>query len=178
VQVVPVCDTEHAVSPKDRRCYDYWIGHNQRILSRFPTGARDLIRSLQPFNPYKRGETGTAHPIYILNKLANQDKHRQPLQVTGFYQGGFLTLKENSRMTIIMNPRPYITTILDHDCIFAEMTVPTSQPADAQEAKPLTCITFDKNGPGAHIRVYEFLIEMHNFIRDEIVTKFEPFFTS
>jgi hypothetical protein len=56
------------------------------------------------------------------------------------------------------------------------VTMPASQPSENVEFKIASHITFDKNSPASGAPVYEFLINMHDFIRDEVIAKFEPFF--
>jgi hypothetical protein len=78
----PVYSTEFPVTPK-AKAFNTWVSDHNSILSKFPAGAVDLIRQLQPFNTYNRGQWFSSHPIYSLNKIANQDKHKMPLKVSG-----------------------------------------------------------------------------------------------
>jgi hypothetical protein len=46
----PVYLTEFSPNQRERT-FETWTRDNQTVLSRFPTGALDLVRRLQPFNP-------------------------------------------------------------------------------------------------------------------------------
>jgi len=154
------------------RAFDTWVRDYQGILSKFPAEAVDLIRQLQPFNPDKRGNIGASNIIYILNKLANQDKHKMPLHVAGVHDCdtfiGHLTTTGPFR---IEAGQP-----LEHNSVLMEVTVSASDPASDFQLKVATHIAFDKDGPALGAPVYEFLVYIHSFVRDEIVANFEPFF--
>jgi len=175
----PVCEIEFAsIAIKQKWCFKAWLRQYQSIISKFPTGAIDLIRQLQPFNPYKGSQTGTNHPIYILNSLANQDKHKMPLKVTGINQDGpmHLSRSDGRPVTISAGTTFQFDKTLEHNSVILEMTMPASQPIDNFQVSAVTYIAFDKNSPAPNAPVYEFLINMHDFVRDEVIAKFEPFF--
>jgi len=154
------------------RSFEGWIKRNQRILSKFPAGAQPLITQLQPFNAYKENQVGSHHPIFILNKLVNDKKHKIALQITGVHSYGVHAGHLKLTGPAHIGPgQP-----LQHNSVITEVTVPVSDLSPNFEIKVATYIAFDKNGPLLGAPVYEFLIYMHSFIRDEIVTKFETFF--
>ena len=155
------------------RSFEGWMKSNKRILSKFPAGAQSLIRQLQPFNVYKESQVGTRHPIFILNKLVNDKKHKIALQITEAHSYGIHTGNLKISGPARIGPeRP-----LRHNSVITEVTVPVSGLAPNFGISVATNIAFDENGPVFGAPVHNFLIYIHTFIGDEVVTKFEPFFS-
>jgi len=169
----PIYLTESSLNLKEGT-FEKWVRVNQAVLSKFPTGALDLIHHLQPFNPYNGSQVGSSHPIYVLNKLSNQDKHKMPLKVSGVNQDGPFHLP--GPLTICGGTTFQVGKILEHNSVILEMIVPASQPTQNFQVSAMTYIAFDKNSPASSAPVYQFLVNMHDFVRDEVFTKFEPFF--
>lgn len=168
----PVFLTEFSPMPKNRT-FEAWVRKNQKVWSKFPTGAQTLIRQLQPFNAYKGSQTGTSHPVFILNRLVNEKKHKMPFQLTGVNQNaGFFA----QNLTLSGPTRIGGAQILEHNSIIHYLTVPTSQSTENIKVIGATHISFDKNGPALGAPVYKFLVDTYDFVRDEVVAKFEPFF--
>ena len=141
-----------------------------------------MIRQLQPFNPDKQGKFGTNHILYVLNKLANQDKHKIPIHVSGINQNlgalvrGPIKVTAHSLAEARDNPLMITTGPLKPNSVIVQLTVPTNQPANDIEPQIAAYIAFDQEEPAAGAPVYEFLVNIHDFIRDEVIANFEPFF--
>ncbi|MCW4013947.1 MAG: hypothetical protein NWF07_13315, partial [Candidatus Bathyarchaeota archaeon] len=126
----PIYCTEFSSADK-KRAFEDWFRKNKRILDKFPARAVNLIRSLQPFNPDTRGNTGTSHILYLLNRLANKHKHQIPLKIAGVNRDngipnrGLGILKAEDGFTVRGLPA------LEHDSVLLEMTVPASQPTNS-----------------------------------------------
>lgn len=64
----PICDT--------RSGYLHQIGKLKR-LDGIPDAVATFIESLQPYHTREKGLDHTLHPLWVLNKLENIDKHRR-----------------------------------------------------------------------------------------------------
>jgi hypothetical protein len=166
----PTFLTEHPDKPNED-CFDKWFRKYRKVLSKFPTDAQALIRQLQPFNPDKRWQRGKNHPIYVLNKLAVQTKHKMPLCVVRVAGNVNVSLKNWTLGTVKHPP-----DVFEHNSIILEIPIPANKPAGDLEFKVATQIIFDKEGPAHGQPVYDFLVNMHGFVKDEVIAKFEPFF--
>jgi hypothetical protein len=169
----PVFLTEVSPVPK-LKTFETWARDNRAILSKFPTGAEALVRQLQPFNAYKESQAGTSHPIYILNKLINQDKHKMPLHIAGVHQKAGLFVDYLASKGPLSFPTGQA---LENNPIIIELTMPSSDSIQGFKPQAFIYIAFDKDSFATGAPVYEFLVNMHDFIRDEVVAKFEPFFS-
>lgn len=168
----PVCLSEFPTTPKDNSAFQTWVRCNQAVLSKFPAGAEALIRNLQPFNTYDGSDMG--HPVYVLNKLCNQKKHKMPFHIAGVHQimrigVDYLTLQKPHFITLP-------SQAIENNAVVLELSMPTRQSAQGNKPHLPVYIAFDKDSPAPNAPVYEFLINMHRFVRDEVVAKFEPFF--
>lgn len=175
----PSCDIDFPIyltevaAPRKGQAFDAWVGKYKTILNKCPAGTEAFIRSLQPFNPYKGDQVGASHPIYILNKLAVQNKHKVALAITGVHMNDVVSLRPGWTFDGTVKHPP---DVFEHNAIILEIPVPASKPPGDLEFKIATQIAFDKRGAAGGAEVYHFLIDMHDFIRDEVIAKFEPFF--
>ncbi len=55
--------------------------------------------------------------------------------------------------------------------------MPSNQPIDNFQISAMTYIAFDKNSAVPDAPVLDFLINMHDFIRDEVIDKFKQYFS-
>jgi hypothetical protein len=97
-----------------------------------------------------------------------------PLQITGVHKDGDISL--GCPLTIIGGTTLQFGKTLEHNSVILEMIVPASQSTQNFKVNAVTYVAFDQNSPAIGVPVYEFLVNIHNFIRDEVITKFEPFF--
>jgi hypothetical protein len=70
----PICDT--------RAGYRHQIDKLKR-LDGIPDAVAALIATLQPYNTREKGLDHTLHPLWVLNKLDNIDKHRRLTLASG-----------------------------------------------------------------------------------------------
>ena len=135
-------------------------------LSLLPHDALTLIEQLQPYhldNPHD-------HPLWILSRLWNNDKHRTAVMVAAISNETLINIDPVATITI-SGPQP-----LDRDFQLTGIAVLQNIEIDVQ-VQFAHEIILEIDGPvagGANARAL--LLELHNFVRDEVVNKFEPFF--
>jgi hypothetical protein len=114
-----------------------------------------------------------------LNKLANQDKHKRSLTVAGVNQQGPARLSRADGRPITLSGGTTIKTNqrLENNSIIMELPMPSNQPIDNFQISAMTYIAFDKNSAVPDAPVLDFLINMHDFIRDEVIDKFKQYFS-
>lgn len=149
-----------------------------RASSTLSPGALDLIESVQPFNEFVRDDgykfVGFSHPMYVLNRLWNEDKHRTPLEVEAIKQSGIilgaggavqlntgeLVLDLGERYTdgqVMFSANVPVDTPLERFAPIGEIHVMTKQVGDVTP------------------RVALFLLaDLHNYVAREVVDKFAP----
>jgi len=155
----------------------------------FPQAAIDIIESLQPYQPYKGRDDPDSHPLRILNSLWNDDKHRSPalmlvsVRSTAFSpMGPIQTRLQGGRRVQYMEfrpPAPVRMTVggrlQDGQTI---ITIPfrIGEPEPQFKAMVSFDIAFDEGGPAKGKYASKCLRNLYNFVRDEVLTPFEPIF--
>ena len=75
----PVCKVSTA--------FDDWT----RKFNCLPQSTIGLIGSLQPYQPYKGRNDPSMHPLWVLNRLWNEDKHRSPVLIVTLHRSTQIT---------------------------------------------------------------------------------------
>lgn len=166
----PTCISE--APETDARTFDGWRKRYGSVVAKFPVGAVDLVHSLQPFNPDKRGLSGPGHILRVLNDLGVEHRHKAAVHVAGIYDASALLVHLKAEGILRLRGGQ----ALEHNSVILEYGVPEGPVTQDYGIQLGTYVAFDKNGPAPSARVEEFLVYTHNFIRDEVVPKFEPFF--
>ena len=141
------------------------------MLRRLPPDAQSLIENLQPYN---RRDDPEGHPLYILNRLWNDDKHETPLVVRGFQSSTGLGIRRGGQVHIVAGKLSVGAT--GDDAEVMSLLMPDSQSVANLKPAFTADIAFDKVGPARGAIVRKLLVDLHDFVRDEVVEKFAPFF--
>ena len=136
----------------------------RRVTRDIPCEAIETIKSLQPYN---RGDDFREHPIWGLSMLCNLDKHA--------------TLPVNSaeiRVNTRHPPSVRVETLSVDDCPELHIT-PLAAKYDVNVEISLPHLIFgrpiDELGPPFEITLFA-IEEMCEFVRDEVIPRFEVFF--
>lgn len=139
-------------------------------IKNFPFAAQDLIERLQP---YQGGYAGAPeiHPLNILNRLWNDDKHRAPHLMGGMSGGvalkGF-TLQQPATLSAGLAIRNGVQ--------FASGVIPEGGINPDAKIEFSSDVAFNIGAPAWGDLAVPGLMRLHNFIRDEVIAKFEPIF--
>jgi hypothetical protein len=157
------------------------------LLSCLPQAAIDIIESLQPYQPYKGRNEPYSHPLWILNRLWNDDKHRTPILVVAFHAGTGFSPKGGTKavrlpegrlvdMFVFEPPAPMKLTVGGRCEDGKEIATIPFRIGEAEpqfNVKVSFDIAFDESTPAKGQSASKCLRNLHNFIRDEVLTPFE-----
>jgi hypothetical protein len=153
------------------------------LFKGFPQTAIDLIESLQP---YQGGNDPYYNPLWILNRLWNNDKHRSPVICTTIHKASAIRPREG-QYTRLPDGRIINQVFIRHMVIktggvfqgsaeIATIEIRAHEPIPQIDYKISFDIAFDKDGPAKGQLVSKFLSNLHDFIRDKVIIPFEPIF--
>lgn len=137
-------------------------------INDFPPAAKTLIESLQPYNrgyadaPYK-------HPLSIIHNLWNDDKHRTPALTLAFVG----SVDMNGCLGIPGSVSAGPSMAVKDGAIFAWGAKPEDRLKSDRMPKISVEIALDVRQPGSPAHCC-YLPPLYNFVRDEVVAKFEP----
>jgi hypothetical protein len=136
-----------------------------------PTAARNVIKELQP---YKRTPNDPrADPLWILERLWNDDKHRAPHVVTGVLGGSALNIVEMSGVSGFSDGVNYGPFEDGDEIARLKINGRTPESTVNVEAEFAFGIAFDKTGPGRGAYVDHLLRGLHHYVRDEVFGQLE-----
>jgi hypothetical protein len=140
------------------------------LLKRLPRAARVLVEG---FQPYHRTDTPSAHPLYVLDRLWNNDKHRVPEVALSAVIGSMVFATGAGEIGVpVINYAP-----IRSDDPVEIVSIPILKGPDVQaQTKVMIDVTLDERGPGAGKRVEDVLRNCYQFVDKELLPAFEPFF--
>lgn len=154
-----------------------------------PQSAIDLIGSLQPYQSYKGRNDPDLHPLWILNRLWNDDKHRTPtLMLTAHKSTGISPSVGAGQIVRLPKGRQvrqftFTGQIAVHSGgrfqdgnEIATITFPIGAAEPQFNFVFSFDIAFDEGGAAKGKFASECLRNLYNFVRDEVLTPFEPIF--
>jgi hypothetical protein len=143
-----------------------------RDIERWDSQVRDVpdraIEEIKAFQPYNRGTSYKAHPLWRLNALGNMDKHRR--------------IPANGGEILVQLPkatRQYVTVESFDDCHV--VSAPLAH-KDKLQLHPRITVTvnFGSGDPAIHadalVENRDGLWEIYNFVADTVVPRFVRFF--
>lgn len=153
------------------------FAHFSKKWKKLSPNALNTIEAIQPYKPHPTpaGDlVGTDHPLYVLNFLWNEDKHRIPLEIDAHVQQS-IHLGADGPTTVCGNILFRSTGIEDGEPFFE-----VSIPIDESEHNIKPCTTFNvvlrKRGNMPTIKAIDVLVYLHNFVAIEVIDRFEPLF--
>jgi len=151
--------------------FEKWIN---QWLPRLPEGAEAELRELQP---YKRGDEASRDPLAILNRLANDDKHRLLVPVFAAIQPGSTSIVANREIRDV-DPTPEATFSLPQGPLHEDAPICTldfriTGPDPYVEVEPHLPIdiAFENGGP-----VFTVLKLIGSHVASDVFRRFVPFF--
>jgi hypothetical protein len=135
----------------------------------------DARRAMKDLQPYMRTNEPTTDPLWVLNRLWNDDKHRVPALVGSIAVSSQVHIVELSGpMSGFAGPNVSYGAFEDGDKIawlgLSGRTPETKVDVNAQFAFG---IAFDQAGPAKGALAVPFLVSLHHFVRDELFRRFE-----
>jgi hypothetical protein len=168
--------TDHEIFPICEKAKGFKDACRRGQLDRIPIDARALIEWMQPYN---RGEKWKNSVLWILNELANTNKHRR-LLVTDLRAAEInLTLRPDKSGGIVANLRAPTLTLpsFKRNAKFRNFPVVNVIPGQEvqMDRKIIVCVTFDE-GPVQGCEVSETLNLLMAHILGDVLPLFEPYF--
>ena len=170
---------------------------------RFPIALLDVLEKLQPFNPYttSRGNlVNEHHPLRILHDFWNRDKHKARLVVTAVNPANLITYpgfasnvsasggsvsshssgvsfqRDGGPMEVIFDVVSTAGQVVEDGTVFATVTLPISGDPNDIKTPFVVQVTLDKDSEVAPCYpAYPLLVDLHDFVRNEIITRLVPF---
>ncbi len=149
-------------------CADSFEKEVEPWLAKKPIEVSKLIRGLQPYNTGNPDE----HQLRILRRLSSGDKHKIPIllgcispSLSYSRWGGMkdIRLKRMSRAQYLKDSTEIAAWASSNLKVIQDLH---------------THYRFDVTFGKVRVNIArDLLVELHNFIRDEVITKFEPFMT-
>lgn len=154
-------------------------------LKGLPQSVIDLIESLQPYQPYNGRDDPKLHPLYILNRLWNEDKHRSPVLVITLHKRTQIVTK--ARRVKLPDGTTQLQAFLGHHTVnvggrlydgkeIATFTVRPNDPYPEFDLRIFFEVAFDERGPAKGQPATKCLGDLHDFVQDKVLAKFEPIF--
>ena len=145
--------------------YNEAIAKDSRFkgINGFPPAARALIEDLQPYSG-AYANTPNAHPLSTLDRLWNDDKHRIPTEL--LILAGRIDMK--GWPTVVPIP-----DTLEDGTILLRGIVPNPKPHENPEVSYHIALGVDRQ-PANKLWANYYLGNLHKFVQDEVVAKFEP----
>jgi hypothetical protein len=113
------------------------------------------------------------HPLWILNKLSNDDKHRVPNVVRAFSANTKLRIDDVDVGVVLTLSPPRLKS--NTPMLFEN--IPTNlKPGMAVKSDSTFTVGFEDAGPWRDRPVNEVISAILNFIKDFVLPRFEPFF--
>ena len=174
----PVCKADTA--------FDAW----KKSYNCLPQSAIDLIESLQPCKPYKGRNDPDSHPLWILNRLWNDDKHRTPILVVAFHAGTGISPSGSTktvqlpdgRLRRIFEYRPPKPMKINAGGRCENGKEIVTIPFRAGETEPQFNIkvsfdiAFDESTPAKGQPATKCLRNLYDFVHNEVLTPFKLIF--
>lgn len=140
---------------------------SHKAINNFPDAAKSLIENMQPYNT----ERLPAHFLLLLNELWNADKHRSPDLMGGTNYGvameGF-NLQQPASLSAGF-------AVLD-GVVFARGVITEGGIKPDAKVNLDIDVAFHIQGSARGHIARDLLIQLHQFVRDEVIAKFEPVF--
>ena len=127
----------------------------------------EAVQVIQLLQPYNRGKDFDRHPLWRVNKICNLDKHT--------------TMAINSTLTTFdYGPGEYVDLFskvpLDYGVeVIIPLTIKDNIYVDPRTPQLIFGRPIDEPGPAFEF-TYVDITEIHHFVRDEVVPRFERFF--
>jgi hypothetical protein len=138
-----------------------------------PVHAQAIIEDEQP---YHRGNAFEGHPLWVLRRLANTDKHETLVTVGGASgQGSADVTQEGGEVRVA--PVRFINGPLEDGGVVARWPLPPPGPAGMKiqlNVRFAPLVAFPESGPGKGREVMRTLLELRNRV-NEIQNRLAPF---
>ena len=141
-------------------------------IKNFPPAAQTLIENLQPYNG-GYAATPQKHFLSILDSIWNADKHRTPALMLAIV--GAVDINGSLGIPGSVSAGPGIA--VKNGAVFARGAVPDDGPKPDQYPKVSVHIALEVGQTPSVLAANYLLGCLHDFIRDEVVAKFEPIVT-
>lgn len=169
----PIFDLEGKFNAKEKAFPE---GKGFSMLPGVPDMALAIACDVQP---YHMGQDAERHPLWVLYKLSNSDKHRQLSLVAGAAQGAYIHLVEPNDGPIAMYGDMTAGVIYDGDEM-ARFPTTRDDILSRQLDKKVQLtgfVSLDERPVWRGEPLEEALLRVLGFIGESIIPRFRPFFT-
>ncbi len=161
------------------------FGESLKSLDCLPKSAIDIIESLQPYQPYRGRSDPSMHPLRVLDRLWNEDKHRSPVLIVTLHKSTQIIPKPQrvrlpdgtfSLQASLPHHTVYLGDKLYDGKEIVTFTLQPNEPYPELDLRFTFQLAFDVRGPTKGQPAAKCLRELYDFVRDEVLAKFEPIF--
>lgn len=145
-------------------------------IASLPKGAKAYIESIQPYN--RTSGPLDLHPLWLLHTISNHDKHRMVDIVHAAIESGYVDVDGLGHGRIERFSLP-VGALEDGAVVLSlhPMLGKSLAPHVKVNFKFSAGIAFSPKGPGRGQPVLDTLIDIHNFIDNDIIPSFQPYIT-
>lgn len=140
------------------------------LFNKFDPAAIDAIKSLQPYHT----PNPKSHPLSILDRLWNDDKHRTiPVLVA---QTKYTLLSGSAAAERVTASSHVIIGRLYHGKVIATATVRQYPHPDLEPQFAIDVALDEPRGGPRYRGIVDALSELHRFVSDDVIARLQPFF--
>lgn len=147
-----------------------WKASRHKVLSGLPKAAHTIIDRLQPCS---MGKDSRFHPLAVINKLSNIDKH-ETFHLTAAHSGATSFVFTDDDGSVVATIRPAI--VFDEATQYVLKRIPDGlKPGMKMDVQGTMYIAFKNIGPWGSKPVQVVLSRCIKFIRSSVVAPLAPF---
>lgn len=148
-----------------------WSSTAPRALQDVDSAVWDVFRIFQPFKPRNLGDTYKDHPLWLLNELWNFDKHRQLVLVLSFLYDNRIGMTSPEG---VIDEQKIYTGPLERETVVARFCVTPPGACVRFNGEHRVDVAFYQAGPIGTRHAFNTLLDIYDFVRDEVVPAFTP----
>ena len=141
-----------------------------RFIGGIPPAIHPIFDSVQP---YHAGDKATEHPLWVLHRLANDDKHKIPHVVASLPSGIQVERPEGFDVAVTMKIGPFE----DDEIVGSYGIIGGADPETELHVGAFFGIAFGKDTPAQGRHLTDEIDRIGREV-DAVIRKFEPFFPS
>jgi hypothetical protein len=142
-------------------------------------GAEIRVRAIvQEMQPYKHGNSASAHPLWVLHQFANMDKHRKPHLTGAILQGASAGIGNMWGVNLYVHHIGVATGAFKKGAEISRLTFTITNPANYRvdmNHQITYGVAFDPKGPGTGGLVVPTVQPLIAHLREIVFPNLEPF---
>ena len=142
-----------------------WLAKRDQILADLPVNAHAIIDALQPCH---RGKDAPLHPLAILNKLSNLDKH-ETIHLLAAQSENTKIIVTNQASGEIHTPAPPTPFYEEADIMITDMPPGAVKPGMDVKVKGSLHVAFKEAGPWGRKPIHEVIHRSLDFVKNDVI---------